>query len=217
MLTPKQYNLLMYINKVIKETGCCPSFDEMKRAVGLRSKSGIYALLEALEERKFIHKLPHKARALEVLRLPKFKPSEIMAEEKKREQALQNSMVNIPLYGKIAAGVPIEAIADETQTIGVPFDMVSYGKYYALKIEGDSMIEAGIMDGDTAVIKQASQARNGDIVVALVDDVDATLKVFKKEDGIVSLVARNKNYAPRVLDASRVKVQGILSGILRKY
>lgn len=217
MLTPKQYNLLMYINKVIKETGCCPSFDEMKRAVGLRSKSGIYALLEALEERKFIHKLPHKARALEVLRLPKFKPSEIMAEEKKREQALQNSMVNIPLYGKIAAGVPIEAIADETQTIGVPFDMVSYGKYYALKIEGDSMIEAGIMDGDTAVIKQASQARNGDIVVALVDDVDATLKVFKKEDGIVSLIARNKNYAPRVLDASRVKVQGILSGILRKY
>ncbi len=217
MLTPKQYNLLMYINKVIKETGCCPSFDEMKGAVGLRSKSGIYALLEALEERKFIRKLPHKARALEVLRLPKFKPSEIVAEEKKREQALQNSMVSIPLYGKIAAGVPIEAIADETQTIGVPFDMVSYGKYYALKIEGDSMIEAGIMDGDTAVIKQASQARNGDIVVALVDDADATLKVFKKEDGIVSLIARNKNYAPRVLDASRVKVQGILSGILRKY
>lgn len=217
MLTPKQYNLLMYINKVIKETGCCPSFDEMKGAVGLRSKSGIYALLEALEERKFIRKLPHKARALEVLRLPKFKPSEIVAEEKKREQALQNSMVSIPLYGKIAAGVPIKAIADETQTIGVPFDMVSYGKYYALKIEGDSMIEAGIMDGDTAVIKQASQARNGDIVVALVDDADATLKVFKKEDGIVSLIARNKNYAPRVLDASRVKVQGILSGILRKY
>ena len=217
MLTPKQYNLLMYINKVIKETGCCPSFDEMKGAVGLRSKSGIYALLEALEERKFIRKLPHKARALEVLRLPKFKPSEIVAEEKKREQPLQNSMVSIPLYGKIAAGVPIEAIADETQTIGVPFDMVSYGKYYALKIEGDSMIEAGIMDGDTAVIKQASQARNGDIVVALVDDADATLKVFKKEDGIVSLIARNKNYAPRVLDASRVKVQGILSGILRKY
>jgi len=217
MLTPKQYNLLMYVNKVIKETGCCPSFDEMKNAIGLRSKSGIYALLEALEERKFIRKLPHKARALEVLRLPKFKPSEIVAEEKKRELAIQNGMVSIPLYGKIAAGVPIEALADETQTIGVPFDMVSYGKYYALKIEGDSMIEAGIMDGDTAVIKQASQARNGDIVVALVDDNDATLKVFKKEDGVVSLIARNKNYAPRVLDASRVKVQGILSGILRKY
>ena len=217
MLTPKQYNLLMYVNKVIKETGCCPSFDEMKNAVGLHSKSGIYALLESLEERKFIKKLPHKARAVEILRLPKFKPSEIVAEEKKREEALQNSVLNIPIYGKIAAGVPIAALADETQTISVPFDMVSYGKYYALTIEGDSMIEAGIMDGDIAVIRQTYNACNGDIVVALVDDAEATLKVFKKKDGIVELIPRNRDYDTRYLDSSRVKIQGILSGIMRKY
>ena len=217
MLTPKQYNLLMYVNKVIKETGCCPSFDEMKDAVGLKSKSGIYALLESLEERKFIKKLPHKARALEILRLPKFKPSEVLAEEKKREDALQNSVANIPLYGKIAAGVPIEALADETQTIPVPLEMVSRGKYYALKVEGDSMIEAGILNGDTAIIRQTSVANNGDIVVALVDESEATLKVFKKSDGVISLIPKNPNYSVRTLDASRVKVQGILSGILRKY
>ena len=217
MLTPKQYNLLMYVNKVIKETGCCPSFDEMKDAVGLKSKSGIYALLESLEERKFIKKLPHKARALEILRLPKFKPSEVLAEEKKREDALQNSVANIPLYGKIAAGVPIEALADETQTIPVPLEMVSRGKYYALKVEGDSMIEAGILNGDTAIIRQTSVANNGDIVVALVDESEATLKVFKKSDGVISLIPKNPNYSVRMLDASRVKVQGILSGILRKY
>ena len=217
MLTPKQYNLLMYVNKVIKETGCCPSFDEMKDAVGLKSKSGIYALLESLEERKFIKKLPHKARALEILRLPKFKPSEVIAEEKKREDALQNSVANIPLYGKIAAGVPIEALADETQTIPVPLEMVSRGKYYALKVEGDSMIEAGILNGDTAIIRQTSVANNGDIVVALVDESEATLKVFKKSDGVISLIPKNPNYSVRMFDASRVKVQGILSGILRKY
>lgn len=217
MLTPKQYNLLMYVNKVIKETGCCPSFDEMKDAVGLKSKSGIYALLESLEERKFIKKLPHKARALEILRLPKFKPSEVIAEEKKREEALQNSVANIPLYGKIAAGIPIEALADETQTIPVPLEMVSRGKYYALKVEGDSMIEAGILDGDTAIIKQSSTASNGDIVVALVDDSEATLKVFKKADGVISLIPKNPFYQIRTFDSNRVKVQGILSGILRRY
>ena len=217
MLTPKQYNLLMYVNKVIKETGCCPSFDEMKDAIGLKSKSGIYALLESLEERKFIRKLPHKARALEILRLPKFKPSEVIAEEKKREDALQNSVANIPLYGKIAAGVPIEAIADETKFIPVPLEMVNYGSYYALKIEGDSMIEGGIMDGDTAIIKQASTASNGEIVVALVDNQDATLKIFKKEDGIVYLIPQNKNYKTKKLSADRVKVQGILRGIIRQY
>lgn len=217
MLTPKQYNLLMYVNKVIKETGCCPSFDEMKDAVGLKSKSGIYTLLESLEERKFIRKLPHKARALEVLRLPKFKPSEILAEEKKREEALQNSVANIPFYGKIAAGVPIAALADETQTIPVPLEMVSRGMYYALKVEGDSMVEAGILDGDTAIIKQSATASNGDIVVALVDDSEATLKVFKKSDGVISLIPKNPAYQTRTFEAGRIKIQGILSGILRRY
>ena len=183
MLTVKQYKLLMFINKVTKETGCCPSFDEMKDAIGLKSKSGIHALINALEEREFIKKLPHKARALEVLRLPKFKPSAILEEEKKREIALQNSAAQIPLYGKIAAGTPIAAIANETETISVPFEMVSRGRYYALNIEGNSMVEAGILDGDTAIIKKTDTADNGAIVVALIDNEEATLKVLQKKDG----------------------------------
>ena len=217
MLTEKQYKLLMYINKVLKETGCSPSFEEMKQAVGLKSKSGIHALIEALEERNFIRKLPHKARALEVLRLPRFKPSAIIAEEKKREEALQNSAAPIPLYGKIAAGTPIEAIANETETIPVPFEMVAHGQFYALTIEGESMIEAGILDGDTVIIKKADTANNGDIVVALVDNSEATLKIIKKEGDKVYLIPCNKDYKTKVLPASRVKIQGILSGLLRTY
>ena len=180
MLTEKQYNLLMYINKINRETGQCPSFDEMKDAIGLKSKSGIHALITSLEERNFIRKLPHKARALEVIRLPRFKPQAIIDEEKKREQALQNSSVNIPLYGKIAAGTPIEALANENESVSVPFDMVALGNYYALTIEGNSMVEAGIMDGDTAIIRKQEQADNGKIVVALIDNNEATLKVLKK-------------------------------------
>ena len=217
MLTVKQYKLLMFINKVTKETGCCPSFDEMKDAIGLKSKSGIHALINALEEREFIKKLPHKARALEVLRLPKFKPSAIMEEEKKREVALSHSAAQIPLYGKIAAGTPIAAIADETETISVPFDMVAKGRYYALNIEGNSMMEAGILDGDTAIIKKAETADNGAIVVALVDNEEATLKVFKKKDGQVWLIPCNKDYETRKLEPSRVKIQGVLSSIIRNY
>ena len=217
MLTEKQYKLLMYINKVLRETGCSPSFEEMKAAVGLKSKSGIHALIEALEERNFIKKLPHKARALEVIRLPRFKPSAIIAEEKKREIALQNSAAQIPLYGKIAAGTPIEAIANETETIPVPFEMVANGQFYALTIEGDSMIEAGILDGDTVIIKKADNANNGDIVVALVDNNEATLKILKKEGEIVSLIPCNSAYKTRKFSADRIKVQGVLSGLLRTY
>lgn len=217
MLTEKQYKLLLFINKTLKETGCSPSFDEMKDAVGLKSKSGIHALIEALEERNFIKKLPHKARALEVLRLPKLKPSSIIEEEKKREQALQLSAVEIPLYGKIAAGTPIEAIANENEKIAVPLDMVYKGQFYALTVEGDSMIEGGILDGDTAIIKKADTANNGDIVVALVDDCEATLKILKKEKNEVCLIPQNKNYEIRRFSADRVKIQGILSGIIRNY
>ena len=177
MLTPKQYKLLMFIDNTIKENGCCPSYEEMKQAVGIKSKSGIYALIEELIERDFIRKLPHKARALEVLKIPRFKPREIVEEEKKIKLALQNSSAQIPLYGKIAAGTPIEAIAYENETISVPFDFIDRGDFYALKIEGESMIEAGIMDGDTAIIKRAQVAENGQIVVALVDDSEATLKI----------------------------------------
>jgi repressor LexA len=161
--------------------------------------------------------MPHKARALEVLRLPRFKPQAVIDEEKKREQALQNASVTIPLYGKIAAGTPIAAIADETETISVPFDMVALGQYYALKIEGDSMVEAGIMDGDTAIIRRQEQADNGKIVVALVDNSEATLKILKKDHELVHLIPCNKDYQTRTLPADRVKIQGVLSGIIRKY
>lgn len=217
MLTPKQYKLLMFINKTTKETGCCPSFDEMKDAVGLKSKSGIYALIEALVERNFLRKLPHKARALEVVRLPKLKPSAIVAEEKKKEDALLNAMVEIPLYGKIAAGTPIEAIADENEKFSVPYEMVRGGQYYALKIEGDSMEGIGILNGDTVIIKKADTAQNGDIVVALVDNCEATLKQIKKEGPEVLLIPKNDAYEVRRLPASRVKVQGILSSLVRSY
>ncbi len=217
MLTEKQYNLLMFINKVNRETGQCPSFDEMKDAIGLKSKSGIHALITSLEERNFIRRLPHKARAMEVVRLPRFKPQAIIDEEKKREQAIQNGSVQIPLYGKIAAGQPIEALADETETIAVPFNMVDKGQFYALKIEGNSMIEAGILDGDTAIIKKQNQADNGKIVVALVDNQEATLKVLKKSGEYVQLVPCNKNYKTKTLEANRVKIQGVLSGIIRNY
>ena len=217
MLTEKQYNLLMYINKVNREKGQCPSFDEMKDAIGLKSKSGIHALITSLEERNFIRKLPHKARALEVIRLPRFKPQAIIDEEKKREQALHNSSVQIPLYGKIAAGTPIEALANESETIPVPFDMVALGNYYAVTIEGNSMIEAGIMDGDTAVIRKQEQADNGKIVVALVDNSEATLKVLKKDGNVVHLIPCNKDYETQTYTSERVKIQGVLSGIIRKY
>ena len=217
MLTEKQYKLLMFINKVTKETGCCPSFDEMKEAVNLKSKSGIRALIEALVERNFLKKLPHKARALEVLRLPKLKPSSILEEEKKREEASHNGMVEIPLYGKIAAGTPIEAIANESERFSVPYDMVSRGQYYALTVEGDSMVNIGIMDGDTVIIKKADTANNGDIVVALVDESEATLKEIKKENGEVLLIPKNDNYQIRRFPASRVRVQGILSSLIRTY
>lgn len=217
MLTPKQYKLLMFISKTTKETGCCPSFDEMKNALGLKSKSGIHALIDALVERNFLRKMPHKARALEVLRLPKLKPSSIIAEEKLKEEALLGATVEIPLYGKIAAGTPIEAIANETDKINIPLNMIHGGEFYALKIEGDSMVEAGIMDGDTVIIKRSNTAQNGDIAVALVDDCEATLKKIKKDGDDILLIPYNKDYETRRLPANRVKIQGILSSLIRTY
>ena len=217
MLTQKQYNLLMFINKINKETGQCPSFDEMKDAIGLRSKSGIHSLISSLEERGFIRKIPHKARAMEVVRLPKFKPQAVIDEENKREEAIKNGSVQIHYYGKIAAGMPIEALADESEYVSVPYEMVANGKFYALKIEGDSMAEAGILNGDTAIIRRQEQARNGQIVVALVNNSEATLKKLHKDGEVVSLIPCNKNYQVQRYDAQNVKIQGILSGIIRKY
>jgi len=217
MLTPKQYKLLMFINKTIKETGCCPSFDEMKDALGLKSKSGIHALIDALVIRNFLKKLPHKARALEVVRLPKLKPSSIIAEEKIRDEALANAAADIPLYGKIAAGTPIEAIANETEKVSVPLDLLRGGEFYALTVEGDSMVEAGIMNGDTVIIKRSSVAHNGDIVVALVDESEATLKQIKKDGNDVLLIPKNEAYETKRLPAGRVKIQGVLSSLIRTY
>lgn len=213
MLTPKQYNLLLFINKTIRDTGCCPSFDEMKDAIGLKSKSGIKSLIDALVERNFLHKLPHKARALEVVRLPKIKPSNINTSEYKETSVA----LEIPLYGKIAAGTPIEAIANENNKISVPISMIGQGKYYALTIEGDSMIEAGIMDGDVVVIKKSDTANNGDIAVVLVDNSEATLKQIKKEGSSFLLIPKNSAYKTRRISASRVKIQGILSSLIRTY
>ena len=195
MLTPKQYNLLLFIHKTIRETGCCPSFDEMRNAIGLKSKSGIHALIDALVERNFVRKLPHKARALEVLRLPKVKPTNAVPVEK------ATPSMEIPLYGKIAAGTPIEAIANENDKLSVPAALVYGGDYYALTIEGDSMVEAGIMDGDTVIIKRASTANNGDIVVALVDNNEATLKKIKKSGAYIELIPQNSAYQTRRLAA----------------
>lgn len=217
MLTQKQYKLLMFINKIQKETGCSPSFDEMKEAVGLKSKSGIYALIESLVERNYLKKIPHKARALEVIRLPKLKPSSIIEEERKKEEALANGMVEIPLYGKIAAGTPIAAIANETEKFSIPYEMVARGQYYALTVEGDSMIEAGILDGDTVIIKKADVADNGEIIVALVDEEEVTLKELRREGNEVLLIPKNSEYQTRRFSAGRVRVQGILSGLIRTY
>ena len=207
----------MFINKTLKETGCCPSFDEMKDALGLKSKSGIHALIDALVERNFLKKLPHKARALEIVRLPRLKPSSIIAEEKLKEEALASSTVEIPLYGKIAAGTPIEAIANKTEKVSIPLNMIHGGEFYALTIEGDSMVDAGIMNGDTVIIKRTNVAHNGDIVVALVDDCEATLKQIKKDGPEILLIPKNEAYETRRLPASRVKIQGILSSLIRTY
>ena len=218
MLTPKQHNLLIYIDEFIKEHGHSPSFEEMKEAVGLRSKSGIHALINSLEERGFIRKLAHKARALEVLKLPKIEPEASELENIANDNLDEDFSLMIPLYGKIAAGTPIEAIANPSEYIYIPKSFSTQSELYALTIEGESMIEAGIFDGDTAIIRRADRANNGQIVVALVDNEEATLKVLDKKGGNeVWLLPCNKDYNPIKITADRLKIQGILYGIVRKY
>ena len=217
MLTPKQHQLLVYIDNFIKENGHSPSFEEMKNAVGLKSKSGIYMLISALEERGFIRKLAHKARALEVLKLPEIVEKKITASTANDNEETDFSLM-IPLYGKIAAGTPIEAIANPSEYIYIPKSFSTKSELYALTIEGESMIEAGIFDGDTAIIRRADQANNGQIVVALVDNEEATLKVLDKKSGNeVWLLPCNKDYSPIKITKYRLKIQGILYGIVRKY
>lgn len=237
MLTRKQHELLLFIHERLKESGIPPSFDEMKEALNLASKSGIHRLITALEERGFIRRLPNRARALEVLRLPdsiapglnsarKFSPSVIEGSLGRkpaaplRAHAASNDAgapVEVPVMGRIAAGVPIEAIQQQTHAIAVPPEMLSPGEHYALEVKGDSMIEAGILDGDTVIIRNASTATPGDIVVALVDNEEATLKRFRRKGDSIALEAANPAYETRIFGPDRVKVQGKLVGLIRRY
>ena len=238
MLTAKQHELLMLIHDRLKETGVPPSFEEMKEALDLRSKSGIHRLITALEERGFIRRLPHRARALEVLKMPDssagpatmgkperkpFNPSVIqgsrgMAEDKAPVPAAPAAAtIDVPMMGRIAAGVPIAAIQDHTTNVPVPPDMLRPGEHFALEVNGDSMIEAGILDGDTVLIRKADTARNGEIVVALVEDEEATLKRLWRKGDSIALEAANPSYETRIFGPDQVQVQGTLAGLLRRY
>ncbi|KAB2855530.1 MAG: transcriptional repressor LexA [Bauldia sp.] len=240
MLTRKQHELLLFIHERLKESGIPPSFDEMKEALDLASKSGIHRLITALEERGFIRRLPNRARALEIVKLPdsmapglnaarKFSPGVIQGglgrpapKETPRLQAAGNdddagAAISVPVMGRIAAGVPIAAIANRTHSISVPPDMISAGEHYALEVKGDSMIEAGIFDGDTVIIKNADTATPGDIVVAIVDDEEATLKRFRRKGASIALEAANPAYETRIFGPDRVHVRGRLVGLIRRY
>lgn len=235
MLTRKQHELLMFVHERMKESGIPPSFDEMKEALDLKSKSGIHRLITALEERGFIRRLPNRARALEVIKLPdamnpslggkkaKFEPSVIegnlgrVPAQVPDQSSATNDNVSIPVMGRIAAGTPIEAIQSHSHTISLPPDMMGTGEHYALEVKGDSMVDAGIFDGDTVVIQRQNSANNGEIVVALVDDQEATLKRLRRKGNSVALEAANPAYETRIFNPDRVAVQGRLVGLIRKY
>jgi repressor LexA len=236
MLTRKQQELLLFIHERMKESGVPPSFDEMKDALDLASKSGIHRLITALEERGFIRRLPNRARALEVIKLPEayspslqprrgFSPSVIEGSLGKPQPVAppkpanedNHTSISVPVMGRIAAGVPISAIQQNTHDITVPADMLGNGEHYALEVKGDSMIEAGIFDGDTVIIRNTNTANAGDIVVALVDDEEATLKRFRRKGASIALEAANPAYETRIFGPDRVKVQGKLVGLIRRY
>jgi len=213
MLTPKQHQLLIFIHNRIKDTGVSPSFDEMKEALDLASKSGIHRLITALEERGFLRRLAHRARALEVIKLPE---SATLATPAPAPQPA-NDTVEIPLLGRIAAGTPIEAIQHEVDRIAAPANMIVGGEHFALEIKGDSMIEKGILDGDVVIIKKVDTAESGAVVVALIDEQEATLKTLRKKGATIALEAANPEYPTRELSADRVRVQGKLVGLVRTY
>lgn len=233
MLTRKQYELLMFIDERLRATGISPSFDEMKDALDLKSKSGIHRLITGLEERGFIRRLAHRARALEVVKLPenmgdqplpapsaKFTPKVIagtFALAGAAPVAGIADAVSLPLYGKIAAGTPIEALRDNSASVEIPAALIGGGSHYALTVEGDSMIEAGILDGDTVIIRECTTAETGTIVVALVDEQEATLKRLRRKGASIALEPANKAYETKIFPENRVKVQGRLVGLLRNY
>ena len=238
MLTKKQHELLLFINKRLGETGICPSFDEMKESLGLKSKSGVHRLITGLEERGFIRRLAHRARALEVARLPENMAPLVAAKEAASPRhafaptvirgdfgaARQGAAVaepaepnQLPLSGKIAAGTPIEALRDNSQTIDVPASLLGRGEHYALEVDGDSMINAGILDGDTVVVERCDVAENGTIVVALIDNAEVTLKRLRRKGDSIALEPANPAYETRIFGPDRVKLQGRLAGLLRRY
>ena len=226
MLTKKQKNLLLFINKKLRSTGVSPSYEEMKESLNLKSKSGIHRLISALEERGFIKRLAHKARALEVIKLPEtasandiynsFSPSVIKGGLDEENLNSSNDM-EIPVLGKIAAGTPVEAIQNEVSRIPLPANIEKDGEFFGLKVQGDSMIEAGINDGDTVIVKKADTADNGKIVVALIDDHEAMLKRIRRKGKTVALESANRNYETKIFGPDRVKVQGILVSLYRNF
>ncbi len=246
MLTRKQNELLLFINKRLNEAGVSPSFDEMKEALRLKSKSGIHRLITGLEERGFLRRLPHRARALQVLKLPEaaalpaanvtplldsrrgmaearegFVPQIVRGEKVPLAGAIlaanEAQALSLPLYGRIAAGTPIEALRDNSTTVDVPVSLLGSGAHYCLEVQGDSMVEAGILNGDIAIIKSADTADSGEIVVALVDDAEATLKRLRKKGASIALEPANAAYETRIFGPDRVKIQGRLAGIYRRY
>ena len=232
MLTRKQLELLRFIHERLKEAGVPPSFDEMKDALDLRSKSGIHRLITALEERGFIRRLPNRARAIEVVRLPDavshgvggrsrgFTPSVIeghLGRVRAPSEDEGGRPVAVPVMGRIAAGTPIEAIQTRSHTISIPPDLLSAGEHFALEVRGDSMIEAGILDGDLVLIRRGEGADTGDIVVALIDEEEATLKRFRRRGASIALEPANSSHEVRILPPSRVKIQGKLVGLFRRY
>jgi repressor LexA len=234
MLTKKQHELLMFINQRLGATGVSPSFDEMKDALNLRSKSGIHRLISGLEERGFIRRLAHRARALEVVKLPdevaiaapaeksRFSPTVIRGDFSGAlpgsAVSTESEAVELPLYGRIAAGTPIEALRDTSASIGVPSALLGRnGEHYALEVAGDSMVDAGILDGDTVIIQRCDTAENGAIVVALVDNIEVTLKRLRRRGASIALEPANPAYETRIFGPDRVNVQGKLVGLLRRY
>src|SRR5258708_4671819 len=217
MLTRKQYELLTFINQRLNDNGVSPSFDEMKDALGLKSKSGIHRLITGLEERGFIRRLPHREPARARGFAPNVIPGNFTGAMPGATVAAEAGTVQLPLYGKIAAGTPIEALRDNSNQVDVPASLLGGGEHYALEVAGDSMVDAGIQDGDTVVVRRCDTAENGTIVVALVDDNEVTLKRLRRKGASVALEPANKTYETRIFGPDRVKVQGRLVGLIRRY
>jgi repressor LexA len=215
MLTAKQRELLLFIDARLKENGISPSFDEMREALDLKSKSGVHRLISALEERGFIRRLPNRARALEVVKLPESGSATIVP-LRPAAPAAANDTIDIPLHGRIAAGTPIEALQG-TECFPVPAALLGPGEHYALEVSGDSMVEEGILDGDFALIRKVDTARDGEIVVALVNEEEATLKTFRREGNMIRLDPANRHYEAQRYDPRRVQIQGRLAGLIRRY